>query len=129
MKITEDNIRAAGKTLLLSTFALVCGCASIPESKQPVPAQEHTVGALPAEISATTPRGEFTWRGHNYSFERMRAAIRAAKHSEGITSVVLLEDQKATVKDILDVTLIAGAADLPAFYRQGDKLVPIKIER
>jgi len=59
----------------------------------------------------------------------MRDAIRAAKRSEGITSVVLLEDQKSTVKDILDLTLIAGAAGLPAFYRQGDKLVPIKIER
>ena len=59
----------------------------------------------------------------------MGDAIRAAKHSEGVTSVVLLYDQEATVQDIIDVALIARAANLPAFYQQGDKLNHIEVSR
>jgi hypothetical protein len=59
----------------------------------------------------------------------MADAIQAAKHAEGITSVILSYDQEATVQDIVDVAMIARAASLPAFYRQGDKLNHIEVSR
>lgn len=59
----------------------------------------------------------------------MSDAIRAAKNSEGVTSVVLLYDQEATVQDIIDVALIARGASLPAFYQQDGKLNQIDVSR
>jgi len=102
-------------------IAASTGCASV-ERPEPVP------GELPAEISAA-PGDEFTWRGSNYSIDRMGDAIRAAKHSDGVTSVVLVYDQEATVQDIIDVALIARAASLPAFYQQDGKLNHIEVSR
>ena len=106
---------------LFAVLVFATGCASV---AQPEP----TAGELPAEISAA-PGDEFTWRGRNYSVDRMGDAIRAAKHSEGVTSVVLLYDQEATVQDIIDVALIARAASLPAFYQQEGKINHIEVSR
>jgi hypothetical protein len=106
---------------LLAVLVVATGCAS---SARPEP----TGGELPAEISAA-PGGEFTWRGRNYSVDGMADAIRAAKHSEGVTSVVLLYDREATVQDIIDVALIAREASLPAFYEQGGQLNHIEVSR
>ncbi|MGY0613417.1 hypothetical protein [Luteimonas sp. A501] len=106
---------------LLAGLVLATGCASVARS-------EPVAGEFPAEISAA-PGEEFTWRGRNYSVDRMGDAIRAAKHSEGITSVVLLYDQEATVQDIIDVALISRAASLPAFYQQEGKLNRIEVSR
>ena len=119
--ITGDNVGAIGKALLLATLAVLGGCSSVSRL-------ESTAGQLPAEISAA-PGDEFVWRGRSYSVDRMGDAIRAAKRSEGVTSVVLLYDQEATIQDIIDVALIARAASLPAFYRQGDKLNHIEVSR
>ncbi|MBZ4039311.1 hypothetical protein [Novilysobacter selenitireducens] len=112
---------ATSKALLVVTLALVGGCASISRL-------EPTAGLVPAEIAAS-PGDEFSWHGRSYSVDRMGDAIRAAKQSEGITSVVLLYDAEATVQDIIDVALIARAAGLPAFYRQGDELKHIEVSR
>jgi hypothetical protein len=109
------------KSLLAAMIAATTGCASVEPSKP-------DAGVLPAEISAA-PGDEFTWRGRSYSIDRMGDVIRAAKHSEGVTSVVLLYDQEATVQDIIDVALIARAASLPAFYKQDGKLNHIEVSR
>lgn len=97
------------------------GCSSAPKV-------EPTAGNRPAVISAA-PGDEFVWRGHRYDPDRMASAIRAAKTSEGITSVVLAYDQEATVQDIIDTAMIARGARLPAFYEQYGKLNHIEVSR
>jgi biopolymer transport protein ExbD len=114
-------MHAVGMALILVAAMLTSGCASAPQA-------EPVAGSSPAEISAA-PGDEFFWRGRNYSLDRMGDAIRAAKHAEGITSVVLQYDSEATVQDIIDVALIARAAGLPAFYQQGGKLNHIEVSR
>ncbi|WP_147298589.1 hypothetical protein [Lysobacter soli] len=106
---------------IVAASAFLAACASVPK-----PATY--AGDVPAEISAM-PGDEFSWRGRNYTPDRMGDAIRAAKASEGVTSVVLLYGDDATVQDIVDVAIIARAAGLPAFYKQGDKLNPITVSR
>jgi hypothetical protein len=106
---------------LFGTLIVAAGCASV-DRPEPI------AGEVPAEISAVAG-DEFSWRGRKYSIDRMGDAIRAAKHSEGVTSVVLLYDQEATVQDIIDVALIARAASLPAFYQQDGKLNHIEVSR
>ncbi|MBJ7575490.1 hypothetical protein [Luteimonas sp. MC1828] len=105
----------------MTALVLATACASVARS-------EPVAGELPAEISAALG-GEFIWRGRTYTVDRMGDAIRAAKHSEGITSVVLLYDQETTVQDIIDVALISRAASLPAFYQQDGKLNHIEVNR
>lgn len=112
---------SAIKKALLAVLVLATGCASV-TSTEPV------AGGFPVEISAASG-DEFTWRGRNYSVDRMGDAIRAAKHSEGITSVVLIYDREATVQDIVDVALIARSATLPAFYEQDGKLNYIEVSQ
>ena len=114
-------MNAIGKALILASAIAACGCASTQQA-------EPTAGLLPAEISAA-PGDEFSWRGRNFSVDRMGDTIRSARHSDGITSVVLLYDAEATVQDIIDVALIARAAGLPAFYQQGGKLNAIEVSR
>ena len=115
-------MRIGGKAACLSIIlALLSGCATIDRS-------EPTAGLKPAEIEATQS-DEFLWRGRNYSVDRMTDALRTAKSAEGITSVILLYGEEATVQDIVDVALVARGAGLPAFYRQGEKLNHITVSR
>jgi hypothetical protein len=107
--------------VIVAVSAVLAACAVVPKT-------DTHAGEVPAEISAM-PGDEFSWRGQTYTPDRMGDAIRAAKASEGITSVVLLYGGDATVQDIVDVAIIARAAGLPAFYKQGDKLNAIEISR
>ena len=109
------------RTAIFAASAILAACASVPKVA-------ISAGDVPAEISAM-PSDEFSWRGQAYTPERMGDAIRAAKAAEGLTSVVLLYGDDATVQDIVDVAIIARAAGLPAFYKQGDKFNPITVSR
>jgi len=110
----DNDMDIIRKAFCVAMIAATTGCASVDRP-------ELAAGALPAEISAA--------RGHTYSVDRMGDAIRAAKQSEGVTSVVLLTDQQSTVQDIIDVALVAQAASLPAFYRKDGKLSRIEVSR
>jgi hypothetical protein len=81
---------------------------------------------IAAEVAAT-PSDELAWRGHDYSVLELGEAIRSAKLSENIGSVVLLHGESATVEDIVDVAKVAHAAGLPAFYARDGKLNRIEI--
>lgn len=107
------------RTFFAALFLMVA-CASIARAAPVAVASDR-----PAEV-APVSEGGFSWQGQVYTVLELGKALRLAKPSESITSVVMLGDD-ATVQDVIDITTLSHAAGLPAFYRLNGKLHRIEV--
>lgn len=113
----ESAIVGLMRTCFAALF-LMAACASIARAA-PVASDR------PAEV-APVPEGGFSWQGQVYTVPELGKALRLAKPSESITSVVMLGDD-ATVQDVIDIAALSHAAGLPAFYRLNGKRHRIEV--
>lgn len=105
------------RTCFAALFLMVA-CASI-ACAAPVASDR------PAEV-VPVPEGGFSWQGQVYTVLELGKALRLAKPSASITSVVMLGDD-ATVQNVIDIATLSHAASLPAFYRLNGKLHRIEV--